>query len=147
MQVRDSRAAASADPDAFMSTAVTRGLGLPCEAAERLVDVAGKTAAADLLPTGDAIDGARAERVGLLTRLVDHDQLEAQTEAMLQQVAANAPLSLRAMKGMLAALGSTFGADEVERFDAERLGVSRSQDMREGLQAFFERQPPRFTGV
>jgi enoyl-CoA hydratase len=131
----------------FVMPLVKLGLGLPCEAAERLVDVAGKTVAADMLLTGEAIDGARAERVGLLTRLVDPDQLEAQTEAMLRQIAANAPLSLRAMKGMLAALGSTFGADEVERFDAERLAVSRSQDMREGLQAFFERRPPRFTGV
>jgi enoyl-CoA hydratase len=131
----------------FIMPLARLGLGLPCEAAERLVDAVGKTAAADMLLTGDAIDGARAERVGLLTRLVDHDQLEAQTEAMLRQIAANAPLSLRAMKAMLAALGSTFWPHDVERFDVERLAVSRSQDMREGLQAFFERRPPRFTGV
>jgi len=48
---------------------------------------------------------------------------------------------------MLAALGPTFQPDEIERFDAERLAVSRSQDMKEGLKAFFERRSPRFTGV
>jgi enoyl-CoA hydratase len=123
------------------------GLVLPCEAAERLVAIAGKTTAADMLLTGDAIDGQRAERVGALTRLVAADQLEAQTEAIARQIAANAPLSLRAMKAMLSPLAPTFRPDEIERFDTERLAVSRSQDMKEGLQAFFERRPPRFTGV
>jgi enoyl-CoA hydratase/carnithine racemase len=100
-----------------------------------------------MLLTGDTIDGVRAERVGLLTRLVDADQLEMQTEAIVRRIASNAPLSLRAMKAMLAALGSTFQPRDVERFDAERVAISRSQDMREGLQAFFQRRPPRFTGA
>ena len=131
----------------FIMPLARLGLVLPCEPAERLVAIAGKTAAADMLLTGDPVDGARAERLGLLTRLVDVDQLEAQTDAVARQIANNAPLSLRAMKGMLAALGATFLPDDHERFDAERFAVSRSQDMREGLQAFFERRPPKFTGV
>ena len=92
----------------FIMPLAKLGLVLPCQAAERLVDMAGKTAAADMLLTGDPIDGVRAERIGLLTRLVDADQLEAQTEAIVRQIADNAPLSLRAMKAMLAALGPTF---------------------------------------
>jgi enoyl-CoA hydratase/carnithine racemase len=131
----------------FIMPLAKLGLVVPCEPAERLVAVAGKTVAADMLLTGDPVDGVRAERVGLLTRLVDADQLEAQTAAVVRQIAGNAPLSLRAMKGMLAALGATFQPGDLERFDAERVAVSRSEDMREGLQAFFERRPPRFTGV
>ena len=130
----------------FIMPLARLGLVLPCEAAERLVAMAGKTAAADMLLTADAVDGERAERVGMLTRLVAVDQLEARSEAIVRQIAGNAPLSLRAMKAMLSALGSTFRSDEIERFDAERLAVSRSQDMKEGLQAFFERRPPRFIG-
>jgi enoyl-CoA hydratase/carnithine racemase len=131
----------------FIMPLAKLGLVLPCQAAERLVDMAGKTAAADMLLTGDPIDGVRAERIGLLTRLVDADQLEAQTEAIVRQIADNAPLSLRAMKAMLAALGPTFLPRQIERFDIERVAISRSQDMREGLQAFFQRRPPKFTGV
>jgi enoyl-CoA hydratase/carnithine racemase len=131
----------------FIMPLAKLGLVLPCQAAERLVDIAGKTAAADMLLTGDPIDGVRAERIGMLTRLVDADQLEAQTESLVLQIAANAPLSLRAMKAMLAALGSTFLSRDLERFDAERVAISRSQDMREGLQAFFQRRPPKFTGA
>jgi enoyl-CoA hydratase/carnithine racemase len=131
----------------FIMPLAKLGLVVPCEPAERLVAVAGKTAAADMLLTGDAIDASRAERIGLLTRLVAADQLEAQTEAIARRIADNAPLSLRAMKAMLAALGSTFDAGDLERFDDERVAISRSQDMREGLQAFFQRRPPRFTGA
>jgi enoyl-CoA hydratase/carnithine racemase len=131
----------------FIMPLARLGLVLPCQAAERLVAVAGKTAAADMLLTGDAIDGIRAERIGLLTRLVDADQLEAQTEAIVRLIGTNAPLSLRAMKAMLAALGPTFRPDDLERFDAERVAISRSEDMREGLRAFFERRPATFTGA
>jgi len=131
----------------FIMPLAKLGLVLPCQAAERLVDMASKTVAADMLLTGDPVDGVRAERVGLLTRLVDADQLEAQTEAIVRQIAANAPLSLRAMKAMLTKLGSTFEASDLEPFDTERVAISRSQDMREGLQAFFERRPPKFTGA
>jgi len=123
------------------------GLVLPCEAAERLVAIGGRTAAADMLLTADAVDGVRAERLGLLTRLLDGGELVAQTEALVRSIAGHAPLSLRAMKAMLAALGSRFQPSEVERFDRERLAVSRSEDMREGLRAFFERRPPVFTGA
>lgn len=131
----------------FVMPLAKLGLVLPCEAAERLVAIAGRTAAADMLLTGDAVDGVRAERLGLLTRLVDDGQLVTQTEALVQLIAGHAPLSLRAMKAMLAALGSRFQPDEIERFDRERLAVSRSEDMREGLRAFFERRPPVFTGA
>ena len=131
----------------FIMPLAKLGLGLPCEAAERLVAMAGKTAAADMLLTGNPIEGLRAERVGLLTQVVDADQLEAETETIVRQIASNAPLSLRALKAMLAALGSTFRSDDLERFNAERVALSRSQDMREGLQAFFQRRPPQFTGV
>jgi enoyl-CoA hydratase/carnithine racemase len=122
------------------------GLVLPCAPVERLVAVAGKTVAADMLLTGSPIEGVRAERVNLLTRLVDDDRLKPATEALVQQIANNAPLSLRAMKAMLQALGSTFHPADMDRFEADRVAISRSQDMREGLEAFFQRRPPEFTG-
>jgi enoyl-CoA hydratase/carnithine racemase len=131
----------------FVMPLAKLGIVLPCEAAERLVAIAGRTAAADMLLTGDVVDGVRAERLGLLTRLVEDGQLVTQTDGLVRLIAGQAPLSLRAMKAMLAALGSRFQPGEVERFDRLRLAVSRSEDMREGLRAFFERRAPVFTGA
>ena len=73
--------------------------------------------------TGDPIDGVRAEPGRTPDRLVDADELEAQTEAMVRQRSDNAPLSPRAMRVMLAASGSTSQAPDLERFDTERVAV------------------------
>jgi enoyl-CoA hydratase/carnithine racemase len=122
------------------------GLVIPAYAAERLVQTVGLTAARDLLLTGDAIDAQRAERIGLLSRLVDDNDLAATTDHVVQALAQNAPLALQAMKRILASLAPTLTAEQHATFDAERLQVSRSEDLREGLQAFFDRRPPVFRG-
>jgi enoyl-CoA hydratase len=131
----------------FIMPLARLGLVLPCEPAEHLVAVAGLTAATDMLFTGDAVDGVRAERLGLLSRLVDADQLTAKAEEIVRQIASNAPLSLRAMKSLFSRFGQRLGLEEHAHFDAERIRISRSEDMREGLQAFFERRVPRFIGA
>lgn len=131
----------------FIMPLARLGLVLPTAPAERLVAVAGTVVASDMLLTAAPMAGARAAAAGLLTRLVDSDRLEPETEALVQQIANHAPLSLRAMKAMLTALGPAFRPGDAERFEAERIAISRSQDMREGLEAFFQRRPPTFTGA
>ena len=49
-----------------------------------------------------------------------------------------------AMKSLFARFGQRLGREDHAHFDAERIRISRSEDMREGLQAFFERRSPRF---
>ena len=130
----------------FIMPLARLGLVLPCEPAERLVAIAGPTAASDMLFTGDAVDGVRAQTLGLLSRLVEADQLVAKTEDIVRQIANNAPLSLRSMKSLLGRFGQTLGHEDHAHFDAERIRISRGKDMQEGLQAFFERRPPKFKG-
>lgn len=131
----------------FIMPLVRLGLVAPCEVVERLVNTIGLTAARDMLITGDPIDGERAERVGLLTRLVRAEELEDRTEEMVHRLATNAPLSARTMKRMLDRLAYTIPPEEQAELDAERIRISRSDDMREGLQAFFERRAPAFRGA
>ena len=123
------------------------GLVIPCEPAERLVNIVGVGPARDMLLTGDGIEGARAERIGLLSRLVADDELVAETEALVQRLACNAPLSVVAMKRMLNHFGSVLTDPDRRHFESERIRISQSEDMREGLQAFFERRPPKFRGL
>lgn len=123
------------------------GLVIPAGAAERLVQTIGLPAARDMLLTGDAVDGVRAERIGLLSRVIDANQLEATTEQLVRVIAHNAPLSLQAMKRVLDRLAPKLSAEDHAELDTERLRISRSQDMREKLHAFFERRAPVFRGV
>jgi enoyl-CoA hydratase len=131
----------------FVMPLARLGLVLPGEPAERLVAIAGLTAASDMLFTGEGVDGVRAERIGLLSRLVEAEHLTARAEALARQIANNAPLSLRSMKSLLGRFGQRLSDADHAHFDAERIRISRSDDMREGLLAFFERRPPRFKGV
>jgi enoyl-CoA hydratase/carnithine racemase len=123
------------------------GLVIPTEPAERLVNIVGPARARDLLLTGDAVDGVEAERIGLLSRLVDAGQLVEKTEELVRRLAANAPLSLLAMKRLLDRLGHMLPPQERDAFETERLRIGGSEDMREGLRAFFERRAPVFRGV
>lgn len=100
-----------------------------------------------MLFTGVPIDGLRAERMGLLTRRVDAAQLEAATEQMVGAMAQRAPLSLQAMKRILDNFGPKLSTAERAATDMERRQINGNQDMREGLQAFFERRTPIFRGV
>jgi enoyl-CoA hydratase len=123
------------------------GLVLPVAAAERLVNIVGLSAARDMLFTGEAVDGVRAERLGMLSRLEPPESLMERSLELVRRIAQNAPLSLRTMKRMLDQLSPALTAEERAPLEAERLRVSTSEDMREGLRAFFERRPAVFRGV
>jgi enoyl-CoA hydratase/carnithine racemase len=122
------------------------GLVIPAYAAERLVQTVGLSAAREMLITGEAVDGVHAAHIGLLARVYDADQLEAAVEKTVASIAQNAPLSLRAMKRIINQLAARLDADARAALDAERHDVSRSEDLREGLNAFFERRAPVFRG-
>jgi len=123
------------------------GLVIPCEPAERLVNIVGVGPAREMLLTGDVIEGVRAERIGLLSRLVASDELVAETDALVRRLALNAPLSVVAMKRMLNQFGQVLAEADRKHFESERIRISQSEDMLEGLQAFFDRRPPKFRGV
>lgn len=123
------------------------GLVIPSFAAERLVQMIGLPAARDMLFTGDVVAGERAERIGLLSRIVADDHLTSAADAVVDTIARNAPLAVRAMKRVLDRMAPALSNDDHLEFNEERLRLSRSEDMREGLQAFFERRAPAFRGI
>jgi enoyl-CoA hydratase len=122
------------------------GIVVPFVLAQRLTDLLGLPTARDLLLTGDTVGGERAYQLGLATRLTTPEALASDTVALAERIAANAPLAVREMKRLLrrTAPSSALGGDA--ELDAARLRVSRSDDVREGLQAFLERRTPVFRG-
>jgi enoyl-CoA hydratase/carnithine racemase len=122
------------------------GMVVPFYAAQRLTQIAGIAATRDLLLTADTIDGTAAHRCGIVTRLVEAEQLEEAAKTLALRIAANAPLALREIKR---ALSDTLGPPSAARtseLDHERIRVSRSRDAQEGLKAFLERRTPQFVG-
>jgi enoyl-CoA hydratase/carnithine racemase len=100
----------------------------------------------ELLLTGDLIDAAEAERIGLVNRAVERADVLPTALALAREMAASAPLAVRGTKLALAGpLDSSL--DEQLRFEAEQQSRNyESADLREGLAAVREKRPPRFEG-
>lgn len=102
--------------------------------------------AKELLITGAALDAERGYVFGLVNRVSEPGGALAAAIELADDVCASSPVSVRTSLEVLAALSSEedaegwrLTADAVER-------VVASDDMREGVDAFFARRPPRWTG-
>lgn len=122
------------------------GLGYGYGNVRALVHRLGPAATADILFTARILDADEALRLGILQRVFADEALEVAAAALEREIAANAPLTLQAVKRALV---------EIERPEAERdlasvqAAVARcfgSEDYREGQSAFRERREPRFQG-
>jgi enoyl-CoA hydratase len=113
---------------------------------QRLPRLIGRSAATELLFTGEPIDAARALELGLVSSVVEADALLDAARDLAGRCAAQAPLALAATKRALAD-----GADRplAEALAAERgefVGLFSSEDAKEGITAFLEKRPPAWTG-
>lgn len=106
----------------------------------------GAARAAELALLGDALDAADALRLGLVTRVVRGDELLAEARAMAERLAASAPGAMTATKHALERSWS-MDLDAALEDEARLQGIAgASADHAEGLAAFREKRPPRFTG-
>ena len=136
-----------AAPDARFGMPLARlGLVVPFPAAVRLAQIAGVSAATDLLLSAELIDGVRAHALGLVTHLATGTELAAAATAHAAKIAALAPLALREMKRLLRHVAPTPDPAAFRRFDDARQRITGSADTEEGLRAFLERRPARFVG-
>jgi enoyl-CoA hydratase/carnithine racemase len=106
----------------------------------------GPAAAARLLFSGEIIDAAEASRLGLVTAVVEPDELPAAADAEARRYLDASPFALRRTKELLYA-GMFRPVDEHVRETARLLQECFvSEDHREGVAAFLERRPAAFTG-
>jgi enoyl-CoA hydratase/carnithine racemase len=106
----------------------------------------GPAHAADLLLTGRVLDGAEAERIGLVNCALPRDEVLPRALALAEQIAACAPLAVRGARLALARAESVDLASQLD-FEAEQQALCyETADLAEGLAAARERREPRFTG-
>jgi enoyl-CoA hydratase len=106
----------------------------------RLLDVVGGSAARDLLLTGRQVDAAEALRMGLVTRVVPDDRLEAEAQALAESVAAHPRAGLAATKAVVAAIRSGRAGGEAEAYAA---ALRRDPEAQARIAAFERRKTDR----
>lgn len=125
---------------------VLRGLVSDVAGLGRLAQLVGRERAAELLFTGEVIDAETAREIGLVSRVVAHDRLLPTALELAGRIAANPPLAIQRLK---AGLRNTLDPDwrELGAWVSSTLGeLFATDDHREGVRAFLEKRPPRFTG-
>ncbi len=102
----------------------------------------------ELFFTAQKLDAPRAERFGLVNRLVDSEVLEATALELAQGIASKAPLAVAAVKEQLRILEDLqpMPVQAMEQIAELRRQACESADFGEGLAAFAERRPAVFSG-
>ena len=112
---------------------------------QRLTRAVGKAKAMDLILTGRMMDAAEAERSGLVARVVPAASLMEEAMKVAETIAALSQPSLLAAKE---AVNRSFETPLAEGVRFERRvfhALFATKDRKEGMTAFIEKRPPRFT--
>lgn len=102
--------------------------------------------AMELLLTGETVDAERAKAMGLVWKVVPHDDLMAEAQRLAQRLCQSAPLAVRATKEV-AVRARTLPWVEAVRFgETMRLVAGHTADAVEGRAAIREKRSPRWQG-
>jgi len=102
--------------------------------------------AMELLLTGDRVDAVRAQAMGLVWKVVPHDDLLDEANALARRLLAGGPLAQRSMKEMAVRTRHMATLEAIRFGETMRHVAAATQDAKEGRLAAAENRPPRWAG-
>ena len=113
---------------------------------QRLPRLIGKGKAMELILTGEKIDAEEAFKIGLVSKVVPHDKLSAEVEALAEKMAGQAPISLRFVKEAVNK-GLDLTLEQGLRLEGDLYFlIHTTADRTEGIKAFLGKRKPEFKG-
>ena len=113
---------------------------------QRLPRLIGRGRALELMTTGRTVTPAEAERLGMVDRLVPADEFEQAVAELAGSLAASAPLAVAAITRVVNDGLDRPLPEALDRELEELAALFSSEDAREGMTAFTEKRPPKFSG-
>lgn len=130
----------------FAELFVLRGLTMDAGGTWLLPRLVGELKARDLALTGRVVDADEAAAIGLVTRLVSSDELDATVAEYTELLLAGAPMAQRFLKvGLDRSTSMTFEQALAWETHAQAILLA-TEDFSEAVDAFLERRSPRFKG-
>jgi enoyl-CoA hydratase/carnithine racemase len=134
------------DNSKFAVPAAKLGLGYGYSGLRRLIDVVGPSFAKEIFYTARQFDAEEARVMGLVNRVVPQDQLESYVKNYADTMAANAPLTIKAVKYTVGEAMKDESQRNLKRCAELVDACFASNDFIEGRRAFMEKRKPVFTG-
>jgi enoyl-CoA hydratase/carnithine racemase len=129
----------------FGTTEIKVGLW-PMMITAEIVRNIGRKKTLELMLTGKRIDAAEAERIGLINEVVEPGALRERASELAGKLAASSPSAIRMGLRAFYKTQDMELRPALEHLEGELARVLATDDAREGLQAFFEKREPKFTG-
>lgn len=130
----------------FIEVFVRRGIAVDAGGAYLLPRLVGLQKAKEMIYFGEDLAAEEAQRVGLVSKVVPADQLEAAAREWAEKLAQGPTLAIGMSKRLLnRALESDIDTALEEEALAQTI-VTQSEDTKEGMMAFMERRSPQFKG-
>jgi enoyl-CoA hydratase len=112
------------------------------------MDAVGVARTREIFLLGRNMDAAYAEHIGLVNEVVPDEELAGRALGIAEEIAGNAPLSMKGNKEIIRRLASFRRLDEGEEQEVIDLRLSsfRTEDFKEGVRAFGEKRKPVWRG-
>ncbi|WP_369140240.1 enoyl-CoA hydratase-related protein [Modestobacter versicolor] len=130
----------------FTTAFAAIGLSSDSGLASRLVHCVGGSRAAEILLLPEPFTAETAGMWGLVHRVVEPDQVLAESRALAARLAAGPTLAFRALKTVLATAATDSLEDTLALEASLQSGLGATADHREAVEAFLAKRPAEFTG-
>ena len=126
---------------------VKRGIVPDTGGSFTLPRVVGLPKACEMILTGDMVDAAEAGRIGLVNRVVPHDELMKVAKELAQRIVKNPPLAVAMAKADLyKAMEEKDLVKQLKREEKSQEKLINTEDFMEAATAFMEKREPVFKG-
>ena len=136
----------SSDAARFGMSLAQIGLAPTWFLAKKIMEVGGPVFAREMLLIGDPVSSTRMADLGMIWRSVPAAELDAEAQALIDRLAANAPLSVRAMKAVLTRQMQFRDGIDHDDVDAMVEQARQSQDAKRGIAARLKGNTASFEG-